>query len=81
MLCFSSLSHAQVVDVPKLVDGYYELKTPAHLKLFSSTVNGGSQTINARLVADIDMSAEGEFVPIGSTERATAATLTATDIP
>ena len=65
MLCFSSLSYAQV-DVPKLVDGYYELKTPAHLRLFSSTVNAGSQTINARLVADIDMSAEGEFVPIGT---------------
>ncbi|MCI6104977.1 MAG: leucine-rich repeat domain-containing protein [Bacteroidales bacterium] len=65
MLCFSSLSYAQV-DVPKLVDGYYELKTPAHLKLFSSSVNAGLQTINARLVADIDMSAEGEFVPIGT---------------
>lgn len=65
MLCFSSLSYAQV-DVPKLVNGYYELKTPAHLKLFSRSVNAGSQTINARLVADIDMSAEGEFVPIGT---------------
>ena len=65
MLCFSSLTYAQV-DIPKLVNGYYELKTPAHLKLFSSSVNSGSQTINARLVADIDMSAEGEFVPIGT---------------
>ena len=52
--------------MPKLVDGYYELETPAHLRIFSSLVNNGSQNLNARLVADIDMSGEGEFTPIGT---------------
>ena len=66
VLCLTSLAYAQLLDIPKLVDGYYELATPAHLRIFSSSVNSGSQNINARLVADIDMSGEGEFVPIGT---------------
>ncbi|MCI6080632.1 MAG: leucine-rich repeat protein [Prevotella sp.] len=65
VLCLTSLAYAQFLDMPKVVDGYYELETPAHLRRFSSLVNNGSQTLNARLVADIDMSGEGEFVPIG----------------
>ena len=65
VLCLTSLAYAQLLDMPKLVDGYYELETPAHLRLFSSLVNSGSQTLNARLVADIDMSG-GEFTPIGT---------------
>ena len=55
VLCLTSLAYAQFGDM-KLVDGYYELETPAHLRLFSSAVNSGLQTLNARLVADIDMS-------------------------
>ena len=66
VLCLTSLAYAQLLDMPKLVDGYYELETPAHLRIFSSLVNNGSQTLNARLVADIDMSGKEEFTPIGT---------------
>ena len=66
VLCLTSLAYAQLLDMPKLVDGYYELETPAHLRIFSSLVNNGSQNLNARLVADIDMSGKEEFTPIGT---------------
>ena len=64
VICLTSLAYAKLLDMPKVVDGYCELETPAHLRFLSSAVNSGSQKLNARLVADIDMSGDGEFTPI-----------------
>ncbi len=47
-------------------DGYYEINTPANLVEFASKVNGGETSAKARLMADINMSASGEFTPMGS---------------
>ena len=46
-------------------EGYYLLQYPAQLITFGEYVNGGQATINARLVADIDMSEVENFTPIG----------------
>ena len=50
----------------KGVDGYCDLETSAHVRFFSSAGRSGCQKRNAGLVADIDMSGEGEFTPIGT---------------
>lgn len=47
-------------------NGYYEINTPANLVQFASKVNGGETSAKARLMTDINMSASGEFTPMGS---------------
>ena len=47
-------------------NGYYEINTPANLVQFASKVNGGETSAKARLMSDINMSASGEFTPMGS---------------
>ena len=42
-------------DVPQLVDGYYEIYTADHLYWFAAEVNGGNNTINGKLMADIEV--------------------------
>ena len=44
---------ADSADAPELVNGYYEIYTADHLYWFASQVNGGSTSINAKLMADI----------------------------
>ncbi len=47
----------------ELVDGVYEIYTAKGLKSFADKVNAGQKEINAKLVADIELS--GEWTPIG----------------
>ena len=44
---------ADSADAPELVNGYYEIYTADNLYWFASQVNGGSTSINAKLMADI----------------------------
>lgn len=54
------------LEEPALWDGYYEIYTADQLKWFRNKVNGGSTTIKARLMSDINMSKAGGFTPIGT---------------
>ena len=55
-------------DMADLVDGYYQLGTPEQLQWFIAKVNSGENTLNAKLVDDIDMSGFADsFVPFAST--------------
>lgn len=55
-----------LLDVfPQTEEGYYLLATPHDLKVFSAMVNSGLSTINAKLTANIDMTGETNFLPIG----------------
>ena len=50
-----------------LVDGFYELDDALDLYWFSTLVNNGNKTANARLTADIDMTdVNDRFQPIGA---------------
>ena len=54
------------VEIPELVDGFYQLEDANDLNWFANRVNNGETAINAVLTNDIDM--EGvEFAPIGTT--------------
>ena len=55
-------------DEPLQVDGTYEIYTPAQLKGFAALVNSGNTSINGKLMRDLDMSAEGIFTTIGSSD-------------
>ena len=48
-----------------VVDGWYEVSTPAQLQYISNLVNSGKQDIKVRLTADIDLSGISYFPPIG----------------
>lgn len=50
---------------PKRQEEYYLLSNPQDLKVFSAMVNSGMSTLKAKLTADIDMSNEENFYPIG----------------
>ena len=50
---------------PELVDGYYQITTPAQLVWFAKTVNAGDTKINARLMNNIDLAIVKNFEPIG----------------
>ena len=47
-------------------NGYAELYTADNLKLFATYVNNGTDTHKAKLMRDINMSAAGNFTPIGT---------------
>ncbi len=47
-------------------NGYVELYTAAHLKVFANWVNNGTGNHKAKLMRDINMSAAGNFTPIGT---------------
>ena len=49
-----------------VVDGWYEVGTPAQLQYISNLVNSGKQDIKVRLTADIDLSGISYFPPIGA---------------
>ena len=51
--------------IPEVVDGWYEVGTPAQLRIISQLVNGGKYDVNIRLTADIDLSDISYFPPIG----------------
>ena len=52
------------VEIPELVDGFYQLEDANDLNWFANRVNNGETAINAVLTNDIDM--EGvKFTPIG----------------
>ncbi|MBQ7180476.1 MAG: hypothetical protein IJR87_04200, partial [Bacteroidaceae bacterium] len=48
-----------------VVDGWYEVSTPAQLRYISNLVNNGKYDIKVRLTADIDLSGISYFPPIG----------------
>lgn len=50
---------------PKQEDNFFQLATSKDMQTFSAMVNGGMNTIKGKLVADIDMSAVDNFIPIG----------------
>lgn len=50
---------------PKQEDNFFQLATAKDMQTFSAMVNGGMNTIKGKLVADIDMSAVDNFIPIG----------------
>ena len=61
-------------DAPQLVDGYYEIYTADQLYWFAEQVNGGSTSINGKLMADIVVNenvlkADGELNGDGSNFR------------
>ena len=51
-----------------LVDGYYQIGTAQDLKDFAALVNAGSNTINGKLTANIDLqgSSSNQWTPIGN---------------
>ena len=54
-------------DYIDMVDGYYQLASPEHLKWFSNQVQNGKTSVKGQLVADIDMTGWcDDFVPIGT---------------
>ena len=63
--CLLAMTLAASAELQRDADGYYLLGTAADLVEFSSLVNGGQSSSNAKLVADIDMSSVENFVPIG----------------
>ncbi|MGN0233244.1 MAG: hypothetical protein ACI4B5_02340 [Bacteroidaceae bacterium] len=52
-------------DLQKDEMGNYLINTPADLTEFTLLVRSGNTSINAKLMADIDMSSENDFIPIG----------------
>ena len=52
-------------DFVPLVDGWYEVGTPAQLLFISELVNSGKHDIKIRLTNDIDLSGVSYFPPIG----------------
>ena len=52
-------------DPKDIVDGTYQIGTPAQLQWFSAFVNEGNRTAKAALKNDIDMSSVAAFDPIG----------------
>ncbi len=50
----------------QIVDGWYEVSTPAQLVYISELVNGGNYDIKIRLTSDIDLSGISYFPPIGT---------------
>ena len=50
---------------PKQENNFFLLATAKDMQTFSAMVNGGMSTIKGKLVADIDMSAVDNFIPIG----------------
>ena len=48
-----------------VVEGWYEVGTPAQLQFISNLVNKGRRDIKVRLTADIDLSGISYFPPIG----------------
>ncbi len=56
-------------DYKELINNAYELEDAQDVLWFSTLVNNGMRTVNARLTADIDMSGtNGRFMPIGTTK-------------
>ncbi|MBQ7180920.1 MAG: hypothetical protein IJR87_06460 [Bacteroidaceae bacterium] len=51
--------------VPDVVDGWYEIDTPAKLRYISELVNDGKYDIKVSLTADIDLTGISYFPPIG----------------
>ncbi|MCR4921231.1 MAG: hypothetical protein K5945_05925, partial [Bacteroidaceae bacterium] len=57
------------VEYKELVDNAYELDDAKDIIWFSTVVNNGLRTANARLTDDIDMAeVNSEFIPIGTTK-------------
>lgn len=54
------------VEIPELVDGFYQLEDANDLNWFAKRVNNGETAINAVLTSDIDMQGV-EYTPIGTT--------------
>lgn len=52
---------------PPINNGYYEISIPEHLFGFAELVNSGNNTINGKLMKDLDVS-EFNFVKIGTSE-------------
>lgn len=69
---YTAVCHVTVTDSNKpkqAEDGYYEISTGAELKWFADEVNGSSSELNARLMADVDVSeycsSSNPWSPIG----------------
>ncbi len=58
----------EIFDANQLVtyNGYMELYTTEHLKVFSNFMNRGTGTNKAKLMRDINMGQAGNFTPIGT---------------
>ena len=54
-----------ILAAPILLDGFYQISSGADLGWFADKVNGGQRTINAKLIADIDLSEIDSWTPIG----------------
>ena len=52
---------------PPINNGYYEISIPEHLFGFAELVNSGNNTVNGRLLNDLDIS-EFNFIKIGTSE-------------
>lgn len=65
VIVFGFAGFAAAGEVPPLEAGYYQLGSAEDLKWFRDSVNAGSADINAQLTADIDLSAETPWKPIG----------------
>ncbi|WP_407445185.1 hypothetical protein [Fibrobacter sp.] len=66
-VCCLALAGNAFAVIPQ-VDGVYQIGTCQDLRDFSTLVNGGNTSANAKLVADINMaecSSLGNFTPIG----------------
>ena len=54
-------------DYIDMVDGYYQLASPEHIKWFSNQIQNGHTAVKAQLITDIDMTGWcDDFVPIGT---------------
>ncbi|MBO5079124.1 MAG: S8 family serine peptidase, partial [Oscillospiraceae bacterium] len=60
-------------DITENAEGYYEISDAADLLAFAALVNDGSNTINGKLMADIDMAGK-EWTPIGNSSKNYAGT-------
>jgi hypothetical protein len=53
---------------PKLVDGVYQITSKEELVWFVKAVNGGNNAVNALLKSDIELNANDEWTPIGTSD-------------
>ena len=66
LLVLFTLSGAAQSILNKDSDGYYLIQSATDLATFRDMVNGGQGDVNARLAADIDLSAVANWEPIGT---------------
>ncbi|MCD7947243.1 MAG: glycoside hydrolase family 28 protein [Oscillospiraceae bacterium] len=62
---------AAAASEPTLADGFYQITSASELAWFADAVNAGDYTINAMLLANLDLSA-WDWTPIGGGSAATA---------